>query len=75
MQLDDIEGKSITDIRIAKNVDETTKHYGETIKYEIQVTNKSTGVKTFDIVDEFNKNINDFISNISINASYRIEDE
>lgn len=72
MQLDDIEGK---DIRIAKNVDETTKHYGETIKYEIQVTNKSTGVKTFDIVDEFNKNINDFISNISINASYRIEDE
>lgn len=75
MQLDDIEGKSITDISIAKNVDETTKYYGKTIKYEIQVTNKSTGVKTFDIVDEFNKNINDFISNISINASYRIEDE
>ena len=75
MQLDDIEGKSITDIRIAKDVDETTKYYGEDIKYEIQVTNKSTGVKTFNIVDEFNKNINDFISNISINASYRIEDE
>lgn len=78
MQLDDIEGKSITDIRIAKNVDETTKHYGETIKYEIQVTNKSTGVKTFDIVDEFNKNINDFI-NITditdINGRYHIEDE
>ena len=75
MQLDDIEGKSITDIRIAKNVDKTTKYYGDRIEYTIQVTNKSTGVKTFDIVDEFNKNINDFISNISINASYRIEDE
>ena len=75
MQLDDIEGKSITYISIAKYVDETTKYYGDNIKYTIQVTNKSTGVKTFDIVDEFNKNINDFISNISINASYRIEDE
>lgn len=75
MQLDDIEGKSITDINIAKNVDETTKYYGDNIKYTIQVTNKSTGVKTFDIVDEFNKNINDFISITSINEPYRIENE
>ena len=75
MQLDDIEGKSITDISIAKNVDETTKYYGDNIKYTIQVTNKSTGVKTFDIVDEFNKNINDFISITSINEPYRIENE
>lgn len=75
MQLDDIEGKSITDISIAKNVDKTTKYYGDHIKYAIQVTNKSTGVKTFDIVDEFNKNINDFISITSINEHYRIENE
>lgn len=77
MQLDDIEGKSITDIRIAKDVDETTKYYGEDIKYEIQVTNKSTGVKTFNIVDEFNKNIEDFIesTSISINEDYSIENE
>lgn len=75
MQLDDIEGKSITDISIAKNVDETTKYYRDNIKYTIQVTNKSTGVKTFDIVDEFNKNINDFISITSINEPYRIENE
>lgn len=75
MQLDDIEGKSITYISIAKNVDETTKYYGDNIKYTIQVTNKSTGVKTFDIVDKFNKNINDFISITSINEPYRIENE
>lgn len=75
MQLDDIEGKSITDISIAKNVDKTTKYYGDNIKYTIQVTNKSTGVKTFDIVDEFNKNINDFIRITSIKEPYRIENE
>lgn len=75
MQLDDIEGKSITYISIEKNVDDTTKYYENEIVYTIKVTNKSTGVKTFDIVDEFNKNIKDFINNISINASYRIEDE
>lgn len=75
MQLDDIEGKSITDISIAKKVDKTTKYYGDRIEYTIQVTNKSTGVKTFDIVDEFNKNINDFISITSINEPYRIENE
>lgn len=75
MQLDDIEGKSITYISIEKKVDETTKYYRDNIKYTIQVTNKSTGVKTFDIVDEFNKNINDFISITSINEPYRIENE
>lgn len=75
MQLDDIEGKSITDISIAKNVDKTTKYYGDNIKYTIQVTNKSTGAKTFDIVDEFNKNINDFIRITSIKEPYRIENE
>lgn len=75
MQLDDIEGKSITYISIAKYVDETTKYYGDNIKYTIQVTNKSTGVKTFDIVDEFNKNINDFIRITSIKEPYRVENE
>lgn len=75
MQLDDIEGKSITDISIAKNVDKTTKYYGDDIEYTIQVTNKSTGVKTFDIVDEFNKNINDFINITYINEPYHIENE
>lgn len=70
MQLDDIEGKSITDISIEKKVDETTKYYGNEIVYTIKVTNKSTGVKTFDIVDEFNEKISDFIDIIYINASH-----
>ena len=55
------------DITVTKNVDSNIKKYGDSITYTISVKNNSTNAKIITIEDEFSKDVDDLLENITVN--------
>ena len=69
IQLDEpIVGEETVEIDVGKQVDNTTKRYGDNIEYKITVTNNGTNDKVITIEDDFdNVNVNLIMENLTVN--------